>query len=242
MAQKSKIEWTEATWNPITGCTKISEGCQNCYAEKMSMRLKSIGVEKYIKGFNLALHPDALEEPLKWKKSKVIFVCSMSDLFHEDVPDDFIIKVFKIMNEAEQHVFQVLTKRSSRLIDINNKVNWTNNIWLGVTVESELHIDRIIDLKQTNAHIKFLSLEPLLSEIPRIPLDGINWVIVGGESGFIPRPIHPEWVRDIQKQCFDNNVPFFFKQWGGKNKKKAGNKLDGKTWMQMPISFTSQIS
>ncbi|MEN8153569.1 MAG: phage Gp37/Gp68 family protein [Acidobacteriota bacterium] len=234
MGQRSKIEWTEATWNPVSGCTKISEGCRNCYAEKMSLRLKSIGVKKYKDGFSLAIHPETLNDPLEWKKSKIIFVCSMSDLFHEDVPEDFILKVFKIMNRARHHIFQVLTKRSERLVELNKKIRWTENIWLGVTVESELNIGRVDNLIKTDASVKFLSLEPLLSEIPGIPLDCIDWVIVGGESGFNARPIHPDWVRNIQQQCFSSNVPFFFKQWGGKNKKKNGRLLDGREYLQMP--------
>ena len=237
MAQKSKIEWTESTWNPITGCTKISEGCQNCYAEKMAFRLRSMGVKKYKNGFNISMHKDNLKDPLSWMKPHIIFVCSMSDLFHEDVSEEFILKVFKTMNEANWHIFQVLTKRPKRLLELNNKINWTQNIWMGVTVESELYVNRINDLEITDAQIKFLSLEPLLSDIPEIPLSNVDWVIAGGESGYYSRPVSPNWVRSIQHQCETQNVPFFFKQWGGVNKKKNGRSLDGKIWAQMPKHF-----
>jgi len=234
MAHNSKIEWTETTWNPVTGCTKISEGCRYCYAEKMSRRLHAIGVMKYRNGFDLTLHPDLFTEPLNWRKSRIIFVCSMSDLFHKNVPDGDIIKIFQTMNKADHHIFQVLTKRSERLVSLAHKLNWTDNIWLGVTVESEFEIDRIKHLIQVPALVKFLSLEPLLSEIHGIPLDDIDWVIVGGESGMNARPIDPNWVRDIQSQCELSGVPFFFKQWGGKNKKKSGRILDGHEYLEMP--------
>ena len=241
MARKSKIEWTESTWNPITGCTKISEGCLNCYAEKMAFRLKSMGVKKYKNGFDITLHSENLGDPLSWAKPNIIFVCSMSDLFHDEVPDDYILKVFKTMNDANWHVFQVLTKRSKRLIELNDKIEWTSNIWMGVTVESDRHVYRIDDLVNTDAKIKFLSLEPLLSDIPKIMLTNIDWVIVGGESGFNARSIRKNWVNSIQYQCEIENVPFFFKQWGGVNKKKSGRTLDGKIWSQMPRDFNSEI-
>jgi len=234
MAQKSLIEWTESTWNPITGCTKYSEGCQNCYAERMALRLKAMGQSKYKDGFKLKIHPEVIEAPLKMKKPQIIFVCSMSDIFHEDVPDNFILKLFSVMNRAHWHIFQVLTKRAKRLDKLSSKINWSSNIWMGVTVESNLHIDRIKYLVKSGAKIKFLSLEPLLSDIPNLPLDGIDWVIVGGESGPGARPIKYKWVKDIQLQCQNKNVAFFFKQWGGVNKKRAGRLLDGKTWDEMP--------
>jgi len=240
MGQKSKIEWTESTWNPVTGCTKISEGCINCYAERMALRLKSMGVKKYKYGFNLTLHNDNVNDPLSWIKPHIIFLCSMSDLFHDDVPEKFILKVFKTMNEANWHIFQVLTKRSKRLLELNKKIKWTSNIWMGVTVESEIYANRIEDLIMTDAHIKFLSLEPLLSDIPKLKLMNVDWIIVGGESGFNSRPVHPDWIRSIQRQCEMQDVPFFFKQWGGVNKKKNGRSLDGKIWSQMPEDFNTK--
>jgi protein gp37 len=235
MAQKSHIEWTESTWNPITGCSKISSGCTNCYAEKMAVRLQAMGNPKYKNGFDVMFHPDVLEEPLKWRKPQIIFVCSMSDIFHDDVPDEHIIKVFETMNRADWHIFQVLTKRSERLKKLAPKITWSDNIWLGVTVETHAQTYRIDDLAQTPAHIKFLSIEPLLSDIPNIPLEGINWVIVGGESGHKARIMKPEWVRHIRDACINNKVAFFFKQWGGFNKKAAGRELDGQLWSQMPM-------
>lgn len=234
MAEKSKIEWTESTWNPVTGCTQISEGCQNCYAKRMAERLHSMGQEKYKNAFKLTIHPACLNEPLKWKKPQIIFVCSMSDLFHKSVPDEFIMQVFEVMNKASWHTFQVLTKRSKRLKEIAPKLNWTKNIWLGVTVESDNHKDRIKDLIKTPAKIKYLSVEPMLSEVKQIPLSGIDWVIVGGESGPGARPIQEEWILPIRDKCNAMNIPFFFKQWGGTNKKQAGSLLQGQHWKQMP--------
>ncbi len=234
MAQKSSIEWTDSSWNPATGCTKISDGCKHCYAEKMALRLRGMGQNKYRNGFDVTLHPDALDEPLKWTKRNMIFVCSMGDLFHEDVPDAYIKRVFHVMNKAKQHTFQVLTKRSSRLPEIAKSLKWSNNIWLGVTVESSKYQHRINDLKMVPAKIKFLSLEPLLSDLPSLNLDGIDWVIVGGESGAGARPISKEWVFNVRNQCEYYKIPFFFKQWGGVNKKAAGKMLDGRIWNEMP--------
>ena len=236
--QKSLIEWTESTWNPITGCTKISDGCLNCYAEKMAKRLQAMGQKKYKNGFKLTLHPENIEDPLKIKKSQMIFVCSMSDIFHEEVPEDFILKLFEIMNKAHWHIFQVLTKRADRLQKIATKINWTKNIWVGVTVESQKYMNRIYNLQKTDAYIKFISIEPMLENIENIPLNDIDWVIVGGESGYNARPIKKEWVENILEQCKRNNVPFFFKQWGGVNKKKNGRLLNGKTYDEMPLKFT----
>lgn len=234
MASKSTIEWTEYTWNPITGCTKISLGCQNCYAERMAKRLKAMGQPNYRNGFDLAWHEDALDIPLHWRKPSVIFVNSMSDLFHEDVPFEFILKAFKIMGEADHHIFQVLTKRSKRLRELSPLLPWTENIWMGVTVEHRNYVDRIDDLRSTNARTKFLSLEPLLSGLPCLDLDRIDWVITGGESGPNSRPMNLSWVTDIRDQCAKAHVPFFFKQWGGINKKKAGRELEGRTWDERP--------
>ena len=222
------------TWNPTTGCTKISQGCKFCYAEIMSRRLKAMGVEKYKDNFKVRVHPDALETPYTWKKSKVVFVNSMSDLFHEDVPLGFIKKVFKVMKDNPQHVFQVLTKRAERLFELSQKLTWSHNIWMGVSVEDEKVISRIDYLRKTEAKVKFLSLEPLISPLPNLNLSNIDWVIVGGESGHKPRPMLSEWVIDIQEQCESSDVAFFFKQWGGKNKKKNGRVLNGKVYDQMP--------
>jgi protein gp37 len=233
---RTKIEWTESTWNPITGCTKISSGCKNCYAEVMTRRLKAMGQEKYQNGFNLSLHPETLKEPYTWKKPRVIFVNSMSDLFHKDIPVQYIIDVFRVMKDNPHHVFQILTKRADLLLfyDKEGFLEWTHNIWMGVTVEDNTVTKRIDLLRQTGAKIKFLSCEPLLTVLPEINLKDIDWVIVGGESGRTPRPIKEEWVIDIKEQCLKANVSFYFKQWGGTNKKKNGKSLRGKQYSEMP--------
>lgn len=233
MAQSS-IEWTEMTWNPTTGCTKISSGCKFCYAEIMSKRLQAMGVEKYKDNFEVRTHEDSLRIPYTWKHSKVVFVNSMSDLFHKDIPLDFIKKVFAVMNENPQHVFQVLTKRAERLFEVHKELKWTHNIWMGVSVENEKVIKRINYLSKTKAKVKFLSCEPLIGPLPKLNLKEIDWVIVGGESGHTPRPMNPDWVLDIQEQCKNNEVAFFFKQWGGKNKKANGRLLNGQTYDEMP--------
>lgn len=230
----SSIEWTEMTWNPTTGCTKISAGCKYCYAEVMAKRLQAMGIEKYKDAFAVRTHSDALNVPYQWKSSKVVFVNSMSDLFHPQIPLDFIQKVFKVMNENPQHVFQVLTKRADRLLELHNKLRWTHNIWMGVSVENQKVVDRIDFLRQTNARVKFLSCEPLIGALPNMNLQGIDWVIVGGESGRKPRPMDVDWVLDIQQQCEQAQVAFFFKQWGGTNKKKTGRLLNGRTYDEMP--------
>jgi protein gp37 len=232
--KKSKIEWTESTWNPVTGCTKISLGCKNCYAERMALRLQAMGQSNYIDGFDVSIHEHVLELPLKWKKPQTIFVNSMSDLFHKNVPISFIKKMFNVMNRANWHRYQVLTKRSGRLRKLASKINWQQHIWMGVTVESKEYMYRIDNLRQTEAKIKFLSLEPLLGPISKINLSGMDWVIVGGESGPGARPIKEDWVIDIKNQCQEENVPFFFKQWGGVNKKKTGRKLEGRYWDEIP--------
>lgn len=233
MAQSS-IEWTEMTWNPTTGCDKISAGCKYCYAEIMSKRLQSMGVEKYKDNFEVRTHEEALNIPYTWKHSKVVFVNSMSDLFHKEVSLDFIKKVFHVMNDNPQHVFQILTKRAERLFELHTELKWTHNIWMGVSVENDKVKSRIDFLRQTNARVKFLSLEPLIGPLKSLNLEGIDWVIVGGESGHKPRPMKSDWVLDIQEQCESNNVAFFFKQWGGKNKKAAGRILNGRTYDEMP--------
>jgi protein gp37 len=233
----TKIEWTESTWNPITGCTKISSGCKFCYAEVMTRRLKAMGQEKYKNGFELALHPEVLNEPHTWKKGRMIFVNSMSDLFHKDVPVEFIQEIFKVIKENPQHVFQVLTKRADvlRYYDSEGLLDWPHNLWMGVTVENDAMIHRIENLRKTGARVKFLSCEPLLNRIPDMNLQGIDWVIVGGESGRAPRPMKEEWVIDIKEQCRNAGVAFYFKQWGGTNKKKAGKILEGKVYKEMPV-------
>jgi protein gp37 len=234
MAMNSGIEWTHGTWNPLTGCTKISPGCRNCYAECMARRLQAMGSRNYRNGFKLTLHDHVLGAPLQWKRPRMIFVNSMSDLFHEDVPTSFILKVFEVMRRARHHQFQVLTKRAERLSDLDLELPWPDNVWMGVTVENADYAFRINHLRQTNAHVKFLSLEPLLGPITSLKLEGIDWVIVGGESGPRARTIAPEWVTDIRDQCLRSDVPFFFKQWGGRNKKQAGRMLEGRMWDQMP--------
>ena len=233
MAQSS-IEWTEMTWNPTTGCTKVSAGCKHCYAEVMSRRLQAMGIDKYKDGFKLRLHEDALLIPYGWKSPKIVFVNSMSDMFHKDVPLGFIQRVFKTMNENPQHTFQVLTKRSDILLKYHKSLNWTHNIWMGVSVEDARVKYRIDDLRKTNAKTKFLSLEPLIGPLRKMNLKKIDWAIVGGESGRKPRPMDVDWVLDIQEQCEKAKVAFFFKQWGGTNKKKAGRILNGKTYDEMP--------
>jgi len=241
MAQNSKIEWTESTWNPVTGCTKISPGCKNCYAERMAFRLKAAGSPNYANGFKVTLHPHALEIPLRWKKHRTIFVNSMSDLFHKDVPFDFILKIFDVMRRAFHHRLQILTKRSDRLLELSPRLTWPRNVWMGVTVENADCSFRIENLKKTNAETKFISFEPLLGPILDIDLRGIDWVIVGGESGPGARPMEPQWATDIRDQCLNANVPFFFKQWGGINKKKNGRKLDGRIWNEMPSIIQKKI-
>jgi len=234
MGLGSKIEWTEATWNPLTGCTKISPGCKNCYAERMAKRLQAMGQPSYRNGFKLTLHEHLVELPLRWRKPRTIFVNSMSDLFHKDVPVEFIERVFETMVKAQQHRFQVLTKRPERAAELSPRLPWPDNVWMGTSVENAKYTYRIDFLRQTGARIKFLSLEPLLGPLSNLDLTGIDWVIVGGESGPRARPMDPAWVIEIRDQCVEQGVAFFFKQWGGVNKKKAGRILDGRTWDEMP--------
>lgn len=233
MAQSS-IEWTEFSWNPVTGCTKISPGCQNCYAEVMTRRLEGMGQPNYRNGFKVTTHEDMLDRPLSWTKPLMVFVNSMSDLFHDAVPVPFIQRVFDVMRQADWHQFQVLTKRAKRLEDVGQGIDWPSNIWIGVAVENSELKHRTDHLRRTGAAVKFLSLEPLLGPIPDIDLHGIDWVIAGGESGRKARPVAEEWVIDIRNQCVSAGVPFFFKQWGGWPKKRAGRLLQGQTWDQMP--------
>ena len=239
MGAKSTIEWTESTWNPVTGCTKISPGCDNCYAERLALRLQAMGQPNYADGFKLTVQEHMLELPLRWKLPQIIFVNSMSDLFHRDVPTEYVHRVFDVMKRASRHRFQVLTKRSLRLSRISKDLDWQQNIWMGVSVESKDYAFRIDHLRETGAHVKFLSLEPLPGPLPDLNLSGIDWVIVGGESGPGARPMRMEWVLDIRDQCLQAGVPFFFKQWGGTNKKKAGRVLENRTWDEMPRAIAT---
>lgn len=233
----TKIEWTESTWNPVTGCTKVSPGCLNCYAERMTRRLQAMGQPNYKHGFNVAVHSRSLQQPLALKKPQMIFVNSMSDLFHDKVPAEFILRVFDVMDKAFWHTYQILTKRADRLIEMDALIDWPDNVWMGVSVEASEYKNRIETLKRCGAKVKFLSCEPLLGSLGKLDLKGIDWVIAGGESGPGARPVDPEWVEEIRDQCLKAKVPFFFKQWGGFNKKKAGRLLDGKVWDQMPKQY-----
>ena len=234
MADKSAIEWTDATWNPVTGCTQISPGCKHCYAERLAARLRAMGNPRYRNGFELTLHRDQIDLPLRWRAPRRIFVNSMSDLFHEDIPEEFIHEVFAVMNRATWHNFQVLTKRAERLAELAPNLHWTPNIWQGVSVESAAYVWRIDYLLRVPAAVRFLSVEPILDRIPDLKLDGIDWVIVGGESGPSHRLVLTEWVREIRDHCLNAGVAFFFKQWGGRTSKAGGNVLDGKKWLQYP--------
>jgi protein gp37 len=233
MAQ-SKIEWTDATWNPVTGCTKISAGCKFCYAERMALRLQKMGQGRYRNGFKVTLHDDVLAKPLQWRKPQIIFVNSMSDLFHKDIPTDFIQRVFQVMEQAHWHCFQVLTKRPERVAEIAHLLPWPHNVWIGTSVEDERVIERIDHLRPVPAVARFLSLEPLIGPLDNLNFTMVDWVIVGGESGPGARPMPAEWVRNIRDQCITQGVPFFFKQWGGVQKSRTGRILDGRTWDEMP--------
>jgi protein gp37 len=235
MATVSKIEWTQMTWNPVTGCTKISAGCKHCYAERMAKRLQAMGVERYRNAFNVALHYDLIDLPKKWKQSRVIFVNSMSDLFHEQIPLSFIQRVFATMESCPQHTFQILTKRGKRLAEVANELTWPQNVWMGVSVENDLVVHRIDDLRSVPATVRFLSCEPLIGPLDSLPLSGIHWVIVGGESGPDARPMQTEWVESILRQCRKADVAFFFKQWGGVRKGRTGRTLHGRTFDEMPM-------
>lgn len=234
MGARTAIEWTQSTWNPVTGCSKISTGCKNCYAERMAWRLQAMRNPNYVRGFEVARHDTALRLPLTWKTPRMVFVNSMSDLFHRKVPTEFVMRVFEVMNRANWHRYQILTKRSQRLRDLDPALPWAGHIWMGVSVETTEYYHRIDELKGTRAAVKFLSLEPLLGPVPELPLAGIDWVIVGGESGPGARPMAERWVLGIRDQCRALDVPFFFKQWGGVNKKRLGRVLQGRTWDEMP--------
>ena len=234
MAQGTSIEWTDATWNPVTGCALLSPGCKHCYAKTLATRLQAMGQTNYRYGFEVTLQPQMLPLPLSWRRPRTIFVNSMSDLFHDVVPEPYIHQVFEVMRRASWHRFQVLTKRSERLIELSPRLDWAPNVWMGVSVETASYTRRIDDLRGTAAQVKFLSLEPLLGPLPGLDLSGIDWAIVGGESGHGARPMDPAWVRDLRAQCEAARVAFFFKQWGGVNKKAAGRALDGRTWDDLP--------
>lgn len=242
MAGPSNIEWTEATWNPVTGCSKVSQGCKHCYAERMAIRLQAMGSVRYRNGFQVTMHRDLLEVPTRWRTPRVIFVNSMSDLFHEEIPLEFIQRVFDTMVRCSHHTFQVLTKRSARLREIGPVLPWPSNVWIGVSIEDTRVTSRINDLQQVPAQIRFLSCEPLIGPLPDLGLRGIHWVIVGGESGPGARPMRAEWVRDIRRQCQQASVPFFFKQWGGVRKDLTGRQLDGRTYNGMPTVVATPIA
>ncbi len=240
MATDSHIEWTDTTWNPVTGCTKISQGCKYCYAERLALRLQAMGLQRYRNGFDVTLQENALHEPFRWNRARKVFVNSMSDLFHEDVPLEFIKRVFDVMREVPRHTFQVLTKRSERLRELAAQLPWPQNVWMGVSVENEHVVSRIDDLAVLPAAVRFLSCEPLLGPLRSLPLAKIHWVIVGGESGPGARPMQLEWVEDIFQQCRAAEIPFFFKQWGGVRKSRAGRVLHGRTYDEYP-SFSSAV-
>jgi protein gp37 len=239
MATTSNIEWTEMTWNPVTGCTKISQGCKNCYAERMTKRLTAMGSERYRNGFRVTLHPDSLDAPRKWKQGRVVFVNSMSDLFHDDIPLPYIRRVFSTMRDCPHHTFQVLTKRSERLFELAPSLPWPENVWMGVSVEDSRVMHRIDHLRNVPAAVRFLSLEPLIGPLNELSLKGIHWVIVGGESGPRARPMKKEWVSSILRQCRSARVPFFFKQWGGVRKDLTGRSLNGRIYDEMPIGLAA---
>jgi protein gp37 len=231
---KSRIEWTESTWNPITGCSKISPGCKNCYAERMARRLHAMRQANYRNGFKLTMHPHTVSLPLSWKKPQMIFVNSMSDLFHAQAPKDFIMEIFGTMNKACWHMYQILTKRAEQLTKLDSMLRWANNIWMGVTVESADYVYRIDRLRESRSLNKFISFEPLLGSVGNLNLKGIDWVIAGGESGPGARPVQKEWITEIRDQCIEAGIPFFFKQWGGVRKKQNGKILDGRIWNEFP--------
>jgi protein gp37 len=237
MATKSTIEWTEMTWNPVTGCTKVSDGCRHCYAERLALRLRAMGNRRYANGFKVTLHDDLVDLPRTLRQPRVIFVNSMSDLFHEDVPEEFIGRVFETMAACPQHTFQVLTKRSRRLKAMGDRLPWPKNVWMGVSVEDARVLSRIDDLRHVPAAVRFLSCEPLLGPMDDLDLEGIAWVIVGGESGPGARPMRQEWVESILKQCRRAKVAFFFKQWGGTRKHKTGRTLNGRTYDELPLAL-----
>lgn len=234
MVTRTHIEWTDTTWNPVTGCTKVSQGCKHCYAERMARRLQAMGSPRYRNGFQVTLHADLLNQPLHWIKPRRVFVNSMSDVFHPDVPDTFIADIFAVMAQTPQHTYQILTKRPERLARLAGCLPFPPHVWIGTSVESREVMSRIRWLREVPAAVRFLSCEPLLGPLPQLPLEGIHWVIVGGESGPHARPMHPEWVLDIRDQCVVRDIPFFFKQWGGVQRTRAGRLLEGRLWNEFP--------
>ena len=240
MAQNSAIEWTEATWNPVTGCTKVSPGCKFCYAERMALRLKAMRQPRYRNGFKVTLQEDLVELPLKWREPRMIFVNSMSDMFHREIPAEFILRCFETMRKAKQHTFQILTKRPERVVELAPDLPWPSNVWMGTSVENADYTDRIHELQKVPAKVRFLSVEPLLGPIPQLPVRGIGWVIVGGESGPGAREMEADWARQIRDRCVRYNVPFFFKQWGGVQKSRTGRILDGRTWDEFPMQSANE--
>jgi protein gp37 len=234
MPQTSAIEWTEATWNPVTGCSQVSPGCAHCYAKTFAERWRGVPGHPYEQGFGLRLWPDRLDVPLRWRKPRTIFVNSMSDLFHEDIPFEYIERVFETMHAAHWHTFQVLTKRESRLAELAPQLSWTPNIWMGITIENRRFVRRADVLRQVPAAVRFISAEPLLGPLERLELSGIDWLIAGGESGPRHRRVDPGWIRELRDRCGDEGVAFFFKQWGGARPKSRGRELDGRQWDQLP--------
>lgn len=236
MATNSKIEWTQVTWNPVTGCSKVSQGCKYCYAERLAKRLKEMGNKRYLSGFNVTLHEDLVELPLRWQQPRLVFVNSMSDLFHEKIPLQFIKRVFDTMEQSSKHVFQILTKRSERLREVSKELPWPANVWMGVSIENSTVLNRVYELQHVPAHVRFLSCEPLIGPLNTLPLKGIHWVIVGGESGPKARPMKKEWVESILQQSREAGVAFFFKQWGGVRKDLTGRKFNGRTYNEIPVA------
>lgn len=234
MADKSAIEWTEATWNPVTGCSKVSPGCAHCYAETFAERWRGIPEHAYEQGFDLRLWPQRLEQPLRWRRPRTIFVNSMSDLFHEEIPDDYVVEIFRVMGEASWHVFQILTKRHERLVELAPLLDWHPNVWMGVTIENRRFVHRADYLREVPAAVRFISAEPLLGPLEGLDLSGVDWLIAGGESGYRHRPVRAEWVHELRDRCLAEGVAFFFKQWGGVRPKTGGRLLDGRTWDDMP--------
>lgn len=234
LADRSAIEWTEATWNPVTGCDQVSPGCAHCYAKTFAERWQGVPAHPYEQGFELRLWPERIDQPLRWRRSRLIFVNSMSDLFHEDIPEDFIARVFDVMRRADWHVFQILTKRHERLLELAERVPWPANVWMGVSIENRRFVHRADFLRQVPAAVRFISAEPLLGPLEALDLDRIDWLIAGGESGAKHRPVRPEWVRQLRDQCRASGTAFFFKQWGGRTPKAGGRELDGRTWDEMP--------
>lgn len=234
MADKTAIEWTEATWNPVTGCSKVSPGCAHCYAETFAERWRGIPDHPYEQGFDLRLWPGRLAQPLRWRKPRTIFVNSMSDLFHEEIPDHFVQEVFAVMEQANWHTFQVLTKRPERAVELSTRLPWPDNVWLGVSIENRRFVSRADLLREVPAAVRFISAEPLLGPLEGLSLKEIDWLIAGGESGARHRPVRVEWLRDLRDRCVGEGVAFFFKQWGGARPKSGGRSLDGKTWDEMP--------